>query len=61
MSTTYGTCDWCKQRRRLKQLNYLDGKYHHSCEECMDLARLDVQLFNQGEQAYRERMLKKAS
>ncbi len=45
-----GICDWCKKPSFLTRHNYIDGKYHHSCEKCNDLARLDVRQFNLAEQ-----------
>ncbi|AUI85902.1 hypothetical protein BS333_05640 [Vibrio azureus] len=60
MFTEEGTCDWCKKPSFVTRLNYLDGKHHSACQECYPMAKIDVQLFNQGEQQMRERMAKRA-
>ncbi|QIA63031.1 hypothetical protein GT360_05650 [Vibrio astriarenae] len=53
MKTHFGQCDWCKESRRVSKLEYVDGKHHHSCKECMSLAKIDVRLFNLDELAQR--------
>jgi len=35
--------------------DYVDGKYHHSCESCNDMAKIDVNLFNIDEIALRNK------
>ncbi len=55
MFTIEGVCDWCKTTSLLTRHEYIDGKAHHSCEKCNELARLDVRQFNLAEQAMRER------
>ncbi|MCK6265092.1 hypothetical protein KP803_17575 [Vibrio sp. ZSDE26] len=55
MFSTEGTCDWCKKPSVLTQLNYIDGKSNHSCEDCIELATLDVRQFNIAEQRQMER------
>lgn len=57
MFTIEGTCDWCKRPRMLTRHDYLDGKCHHACQECNDIAKIDVRLFNIGEQQMRERQM----
>ncbi|EDP60227.1 hypothetical protein [Vibrio sp. AND4] len=61
MFTEEGTCDWCKKLSFVTRHDYLDGKYHRSCEDCYDIAKIDVRLFNQGELKMRERMAQRAS
>ncbi|EQM50075.1 hypothetical protein D051_5521, partial [Vibrio parahaemolyticus VPCR-2010] len=56
-----GTCDWCKKPSFVTRHDYVDGKYHHSCQACYDMAKIDVRLFNQGEMQMRERMAQRAS
>jgi hypothetical protein len=46
MFTIQGVCDWCKQPSYLAKHEYIDGKYHHSCQSCNEHARLDVRQFN---------------
>ncbi|GEM75537.1 hypothetical protein [Vibrio sagamiensis] len=60
MFTEEGTCDWCKQLSFVTRLSYFDGKYHHSCQSCHPMAKIDVQQFNQGEQQMRERIARRA-
>lgn len=55
MFNTEGTCDWCKEPKMVMKHNYVDGKHHHSCETCNDIATLDVRLFNIDELALRSR------
>ncbi|MDW6003807.1 hypothetical protein SBX37_13200 [Vibrio mangrovi] len=55
MCTTEGICDWCKRSALLTPHHYLDGKTHHSCQECHAFATLDVRLYNIGEKAEQER------
>ena len=52
-----GMCDWCKKTSMLTKHNYVDGKSHHSCQECHDLATLDVRQFNLAELQHRERQI----
>ncbi|TPA28369.1 hypothetical protein DXJ84_08300 [Vibrio parahaemolyticus] len=61
MFTEEGTCDWCKKTSFVTRHDYVDGKYHHSCQACYDMAKIDVRLFNQGEMQMRERMAQRAS
>ncbi|WP_350225803.1 hypothetical protein [Vibrio parahaemolyticus] len=61
MFTEEGTCDWCKKPSFVTRHDYVDGKYHHSCQTCYDMAKIDVHLFNQGEMQMRERMAQRAS
>ncbi|WP_413284397.1 hypothetical protein [Vibrio sp. MA40-2] len=56
MSSIEGNCDWCNKRSLLTRHEYVDGKCHHSCEECNDLARIDVSLFNTDEIALRNKL-----
>ena len=56
MSSIEGICDWCNNRSSLTRHEYVDGKCHHSCEECNDLARIDVSLFNTDEIALRNKL-----
>jgi len=49
MFNTEGYCDWCNKRSLLTRHDYIDGKYHYSCETCNDLAKIDVNLFNTDE------------
>jgi hypothetical protein len=58
MFTTPGFCDWCHSQSLLSRHEYLDGKHHYSCEQCHDLAKLDVKLFNQGELEQKKREAK---
>ncbi|PWI34027.1 hypothetical protein DI392_07450 [Vibrio albus] len=46
MFTTQGVCDWCKKAAQVTRHDYIDGKYHHSCEDCQERAKLDVRQFN---------------
>lgn len=32
MFTEEGTCDWCKKPSFVTRHDYVDGKYHHSCQ-----------------------------
>lgn len=57
MFTIEGVCDWCKRPNMLAKHDYVDGKSHHSCKECHDLAALDVRQFNIAELQHRERQL----
>jgi hypothetical protein len=54
MFSSEGTCDWCKKPSVLTQLKYIDGKSHHSCGDCYELASLDVRQFNIAEQRHIE-------
>ncbi|TON96893.1 hypothetical protein CGH46_25420, partial [Vibrio parahaemolyticus] len=36
MFTEEGTCDWCKKPSFVTRHDYVDGKYHHSCQACYD-------------------------
>ncbi|MGX9415919.1 hypothetical protein ACXJY6_07500 [Vibrio sp. RC27] len=55
MFTIEGVCDWCNQPNYLTKHHYVDGKCHHSCEDCNELARLDVRQFNLAELAALQR------
>lgn len=57
MFTIEGVCDWCKKPSLLTKHEYIDGKSHCACEECNDLATLDVRQFNIAELQQRERQL----
>jgi hypothetical protein len=50
-----GVCDWCKRPALLTSHQYIDGKSHHSCQDCHEFARLDVRLYNLAEKAEQER------
>lgn len=52
MYTTEGVCDWCSKLSFLTKHEYIDGKCNHSCEECNELARFDVRLFNNAEMQF---------
>ncbi|WP_375753879.1 hypothetical protein [Vibrio sp. HN007] len=54
MFKTEGSCDWCKKQSLLIRHDYVDGRFHHSCEDCQDLAKFDVNLFNIDELALRK-------
>ncbi|MGC9402096.1 MULTISPECIES: hypothetical protein [Vibrio] len=54
MFSSEGTCDWCKKPSALTKLNYIDGKSNNSCEDCYDLASLDVREFNIAERQHQE-------
>lgn len=56
MKAYFGQCDWCRESRRLSRLEYVDGKHHHSCQECLYLAKIDVNLFNQEELVQRAKL-----
>ncbi|WP_047042566.1 hypothetical protein [Vibrio mexicanus] len=56
MFTIEGTCDWCKKPSLLTRHEYIDGKSHYSCEDCYELATLDVRQFNIDETQERERL-----
>ncbi len=49
METTLGACNWCQKRGLVYRLNYVDGKHHYACTECLDHAKMDVRLFNLAE------------
>ncbi len=49
MYTIEGVCDWCNKLNFLTKHEYIDGKCHHSCKECNELAIFDVRLFNHAE------------
>ena len=55
MFTIEGICDWCKKPSLLTKHEYIDGKCNHSCQECHDLASLDVRQFNIAELQQREK------
>ncbi|EGQ8120837.1 hypothetical protein DDN79_01355 [Vibrio cholerae] len=55
MFSVEGICDWCKQPKLLTRHEYVDGKAHHSCENCNEFARMDVRQFNLAEMAFREK------
>ncbi len=55
MFTIEGVCDWCKKPSMVMRHEYLDGKSNYSCEECNDIAKIDVRLFNLGERQMIER------
>ncbi len=55
MFTIVGVCDWCKKPALVAKHEYIDGKYHHACEKCHEIATLDVRLFNIAELQQRER------
>ncbi|CAH0525821.1 hypothetical protein [Vibrio hippocampi] len=48
-----GVCDWCKKPSMVTKHEYVDGKCNHSCQECNDIATLDVRQFNLEELAIR--------
>lgn len=56
MFNTEGNCDWCNKRSLLIRHEYIDGKHHHSCESCNDMAKIDVSLFNTDELALRNKV-----
>ncbi|MDN2481401.1 hypothetical protein ACPV5L_14370 [Vibrio astriarenae] len=56
MKSHYGQCDWCKELRHVGKLEYIDGKHHYSCDECLSLAKIDVRLFNRDELTQRSRL-----
>lgn len=56
MFTIEGVCDWCKKPSLVKKHDYLDGKYHHACKECNDIATIDVRQFNIGEMEMRTKL-----
>ncbi|WP_299690635.1 hypothetical protein [uncultured Vibrio sp.] len=56
MFTVEGVCDWCKKPSLVKKHDYLDGKCHHSCKECNDIATMDVRQFNIGEMEMRAKL-----
>lgn len=55
MINTEGNCDWCNRYSMLIRHDYVDGKYHHSCASCNDMAKIDVNLFNIDEIALRNK------
>lgn len=56
MSYSEGICNWCNRRSLLIRHDYVDGKFHHSCESCNSIAILDVSQFNRDELAQRSKM-----
>jgi hypothetical protein len=56
MLNNEGSCDWCNKHSILIRHEYIDGKFHHSCESCNDLAKIDVNLFNLDEIAQQNKM-----
>ncbi|PMH46895.1 hypothetical protein BCU68_00985 [Vibrio sp. 10N.286.49.B3] len=57
-----GICDWCKQHNYVMRHDYLDGLFHHSCQNCNECATHDVRQFNNEEQEERDKeKLKQAS
>lgn len=57
MFTIQGVCDWCKTPSYLAKHEYIDGKCHHSCKNCNELALADVRHFNLAELSAMQRHL----
>ena len=61
MFTIEGVCDWCKKLSMVTKHEYIDGLCHHSCEECNDIAKLDVRQFNAAEIQQQEKDTRSSS
>ncbi|WP_394152382.1 hypothetical protein [Vibrio maritimus] len=56
MFTKEGICDWCHTPSYVTKHEYIDGKCHHSCEQCLSFAVMDVRQFNLAEIELRNKM-----
>ncbi|MFA0439148.1 hypothetical protein BCU66_001130 [Vibrio sp. 10N.286.49.B1] len=56
--TIEGFCDWCQKPNYVTKHQYIDGKCHFSCDECVNLAAMDVRQFNKAELEYRDSLCK---
>ncbi|USD61739.1 MULTISPECIES: hypothetical protein [Vibrio] len=54
--TKEGICDWCHTPSYVTKHEYIDGKCHHSCEQCLSFAVMDVRQFNLAEIELRNKM-----